>query len=66
MTSDLQAGFGITAYREDGSCVKLAQRKDPPCGKKKAIEAKNRLQTDTTERLHRLAGRARANALFVA
>src|SRR5271166_3782137 len=36
----------------DGSCVKLAQRKDPPCGKKKAAKPDNRLQTDTSQHLH--------------
>src|SRR6516162_229585 len=49
-------GFWLDRLPPDGSCVKLAQRKDPPCGKKKAADANNRLQTDTSWHLHPRAG----------
>src|SRR5271165_5000341 len=42
-------GFWNTSSLRRGSCVKLAQRKNPPYGKKKAARASVGLQTDTLE-----------------
>jgi len=41
-------GFWLNRLPGDGSCVKLAQRKDPPYGEKKAAVAQIRLQIDTS------------------
>jgi hypothetical protein len=50
----------------DGSCVKLAQRKNLPYGKKKAAGAKTCLHIDTSEASVVTQSEARAKVLLVA